>query len=1090
MSSGPDPRPEFAERLRTLRDAAGLSIRDLVAASAKTPRRRPGVPPLRLKRSTIDGMISRSRPVRPAQDHVEVFVDTCIRIAEESGRPLPDDLRDRQAWEDAYHNLLIRMAGLRSVNRSATEAARRLRRVEPASAAPPAAAPPAAAAPAARLVDGGRALFVGRPDALSQLRRAVAEVQGGRPRVALLEGPAGIGKTALVRHLLGDADVGCVLWASGEEDETGLSFGVLDQLTAEAARVVGPDPVFPGGPAAAGRIPSPDPLVAGEALVDLLGELQRSGPVVLVVDDVHWADRPSLQALTFALRRLRADRVFAVLMVRDLVDAQLPDGLRRLLMDERTVRILLEGLDDTELRALSSAHATGPLSWRACVRLRAHTGGNPLHARALLEQVPAEAFDNLEVPLPVPRSFAMLVVARLAAAPVQGRELATAASVLGAHPTLSQAAAVGGVDEPLRALEQAIEAGLLVEQPVARGLRFPHPLVHAAIYEQAGPARRAELHARAAALAEEEALRLHHLARAATGPDGALATELARLGREEATAGAWAAAAGHLSTAARLAPARAEYEQLMLEAADCQLLTGDLPDLFGKEAEVRGFRPTAWRDYLLARFAFQRGDADEAETLLRNAWKRCAPDRGTDADPLLGARVAGWLAALYSTKLRGAESAEWAGRALELSSGHAAFDLIGQMRMSGLAASGQLDAVLESVADLPDPAVASVAELDVLAGRGQIYALVDNLADARRDLGGVLAASRGRSLLFRVLVTTTLAQAEYRAGLWDDAAIHCDLALSLMADSDDGALVPYCHQIGVLVPAARGQWEQAEKHVGTTQVFAESGFPHLIASAAIAMAHLARARGRSAEIVAVLEPPVRSGLLDLDAEPGISGWQDILVDALVEVGDLKRAEQVLIRFETAARRRGRRSAMAAAARNRGNLEALRDNPGAADAAFRAGLAEAEQIELPFERALLRHSYGSFLRGAGRPADSVRQLQAAHDTFTLLDARPCLDRCESELVACGWTPREGRRRERDASRLTTLELAVAKLVAAGLTNRQVARELVLSEKTVEHHLRAVFGKLHVTARTQLASRLLVAGGISQPDHADAGLVQPD
>ncbi|SNQ47637.1 Transcriptional regulator, LuxR family [Frankia canadensis] len=1087
MGGAPDPRPEFAERLRALRDAAGLSIRDLVAASAKTPRRRPGEPPLRLKRSTVDGMISRSRPVRPTQDHLEVFVDTCIRVAQESGRPLPDDLGDRQRWDDAYRDLLIRMAGLRSVNRSATEAARRLARIEPQAADPgpasvsdlrpgrpgPGSGLAAGAIPDALLVDGGPASFVGRPEALRQLRRAVADVHGGRPRVALLEGPAGIGKTALVRHLLGEADAGAVLWASGEEEETGLSFGVLDQLTAEAARVLRadqPSPSGPGeltGPAGSIRGPSPDPLVAGAALVELLGELQRSGPVVLVVDDAHWADRPSLQALTFALRRLRADRVLALMMVRDLVDARLPDGLRRLLMDERTVRLLLEGLDDTELRALSSAHVTGPLSWRACARLRAHTGGNPLHARALLEEVPAEAFDNLDVPLPVPRSFAMLVVARLAAAPAGGRELATAASVLGAHPTLAQAAAVGGVDEPLPALEQAIAAGLLMERPVAWGLRFPHPLVHAAIYEQAGPARRAELHIRAAALAEEVALRLHHLARAATGPDGGLALELARLGREQATAGAWAAAANQLSAAARLAPSRTDYEQLTLEAADCQLLAGDVPDPLGKVGEVRGFRPTAWRDYLLGRFAFQRGDADEAETRLRSAWKRCDPDGGADADPLLAARVAGWLAALCQTKLLGAESAEWAGRALALSPGNAAFDLIGQIRMGGLAMSGHLDAVLESAADLPDPAVASMADLDMLAGRGSLHALVDDFAGARRDLGGVLAAGRGRSLLFRVSVTTTLAQAEYRAGLWDDAAIHCDHALSLMADSDDGALLPYCHQVGVLVPAARGHWVQAEEHVRTTQAFAESGFPYLVASAAIATAHLARARGLPAEIVAALEPPVRSGLLDLDAEPGTSGWQDTLVDALVEVGDLGRAEEVLIRFEAAARQRGRRATMAAAARSRGNLEARRDNTSAADRAFRAGLAEWEHVDLPFEQALLHHFYGAFLRRAGRPADAVRQLGAAHGTFSLLGARPYLDRCENELVAGGWTPRQGRSREPDASRLTTPELAVAKLVAAGLTNRQVARELVLSEKTVEHRLRAVFGKLDVTARTQLS-----------------------
>ncbi len=100
---------------------------------------------------------------------------------------------------------------------------------------------------------------------------------------------------------------------------------------------------------------------------------------------------------------------------------------------------------------------------------------------------------------------------------------------------------------------------------------------------------------------------------------------------------------------------------------------------------------------------------------------------------------------------------------------------------------------------------------------------------------------------------------------------------------------------------------------------------------------------------------------------------------------------------------------------------------------------------------------------------------------MLDARPYLDRCERELVACGLKAGSGRR-ERHASQLTTQELAVAKLVAAGLTNRQVARELVVSVKTVEYHLRNAFGKLHVTSRTQLARKLVddgFPGGIPGP-----------
>ncbi|MGF7237944.1 MAG: helix-turn-helix domain-containing protein [Frankia sp.] len=94
------------------------------------------------------------------------------------------------------------------------------------------------------------------------------------------------------------------------------------------------------------------------------------------------------------------------------------------------------------------------------------------------------------------------------------------------------------------------------------------------------------------------------------------------------------------------------------------------------------------------------------------------------------------------------------------------------------------------------------------------------------------------------------------------------------------------------------------------------------------------------------------------------------------------------------------------------------------------------------------------------------LQAAQETFAALDARPYLDRCQRELAACGWRS-SGDSARRDSSRLTNQELAVAKLVANGLTNRKVARELVVSEKTVEYHLRNVFAKLDLTSRTQLA-----------------------
>lgn len=144
MVNEPDLRAVLARKLRALKDAAAVSVRELEAASGRTPRRRAGQPPLRLKRSTIDGMISNSRPVCPQQEHFEVFVDTCIRIAAESGRSLPGDLGDRQAWDAAYRDMLVGMAGARSASRLAAEAAERLRTADEPPASEPAASEPAA----------------------------------------------------------------------------------------------------------------------------------------------------------------------------------------------------------------------------------------------------------------------------------------------------------------------------------------------------------------------------------------------------------------------------------------------------------------------------------------------------------------------------------------------------------------------------------------------------------------------------------------------------------------------------------------------------------------------------------------------------------------------------------------------------------------------------------------------------------------------------------------------------------------------------------------------------------------------------------
>jgi len=152
---------------------------------------------------------------------------------------------------------------------------------------------------------------------------------------------------------------------------------------------------------------------------------------------------------------------------------------------------------------------------------------------------------------------------------------------------------------------------------------------------------------------------------------------------------------------------------------------------------------------------------------------------------------------------------------------------------------------------------------------------------------------------------------------------------------------------------------------------------------------------------------------------------------------------------------------------RDRLTAAQGDIAAAEATFRRGLAEIERLPMPFERALLELAYGQVLRRAGQRRAAASQLRAARDRLTTLNARPYLERCDRELAACGLTP--AKRSDFDPSRLTAQESAVARLVAAGMGNRQVANELFVSIKTVQFHLTHIYAEFRISSRGELTAQ---------------------
>jgi DNA-binding CsgD family transcriptional regulator len=224
----------------------------------------------------------------------------------------------------------------------------------------------------------------------------------------------------------------------------------------------------------------------------------------------------------------------------------------------------------------------------------------------------------------------------------------------------------------------------------------------------------------------------------------------------------------------------------------------------------------------------------------------------------------------------------------------------------------------------------------------------------------------------------------------------------------------------------------------------------------------------------VLEIEPREGV----DEPGFWPWQGLFGDALVSAGRLEEAEAFLGPHEELAAARGRRLSVAMLARVRGRLESAAGRAEAGEEAFGLGLAQLVGLSVPFPRALLELAYGQVLRRHGRRRAAVAQLQAARDRFAGLGAAPYVERCERELSASGLAP--SKRHDFDPSRLTAQELAVAQLVARGLSNRQVASELFVSVKTVQFHLTRIYSKLRVRSRVELAATY---AGVPEPQASD-------
>jgi DNA-binding CsgD family transcriptional regulator len=901
--------------------------------------------------------------------------------------------------------------------------------------------------------------YVGRSRECSILEDLAKAVQASQGRALVVRGEAGVGKSALIQRLIESTPGLQLARAVAVESEMELPFGGLHQLCAPLLDLL---PHLPGPQRdALGTVfgsregDPPDRLLIGLGLLGLLCEAGERKPLLCVVDDAHWLDRASAQALAFVGRRLLADPVGVVIAARE-VDPEF-SGLPEL---------VLEGLTAADATRLLRSVPGAPLDSQVRDRVVAEAHGNPL---ALLEWhralTPAEAARGSALPGGgqlrgrLRESFRR----RLALLPAETQRLllVAAAEPVGDAVLVWRAAAHLGVGTD--AVVPAVDDGLL---EIDTAVRFRHPLVRSAAYTTASLADRQQAHRALAEVMDADVdpdRRAWHRALATPGPDEDVASELERSASRAQGRGGLAAAAAFLerSAALTLDPQRRARRTIAAAAAYVEAGAPEAASTLLAAAEVGSLDESdrARVEILRANAAVGWGDMGDASRHFLNAAGHFEPlsiklARDTYVSALIAADLASDLA-------RGATMVE----------------------------------VAEAARTVPgQPA----------AGRPQDF-LLDGLATAATD-GPKAAAPILREALTAFAAIELSSQESWWLGhsqlaallLWNYDAHHALATRFLQAARDLGALLmlPFALDAFAFVHVWAGDLATAASLVAE-----EKSVLHATGSTATtwAVAEVVAWRGHEAEarsaIAATIEQAGARGLggtikrlqsAEATLYISLGQYEQALMSAesatgppfhtsshralpeLVEAGVRSRrpavAAEALERLSESTQASGTDWALGVEARSR----ALLSTGAAAESLYREAIERLDPGPLRPDAARAHLLYGEWLRRQSRRVDARHHLRTAHEMLNGMGASGFAERARRELLATGETAR--RRTVETATELTDQEACIARLVAEGLTNMEIGAQLFISTRTVEWHLRKVFTKLGVGSRRELRTLL--------------------
>ena len=931
-------------------------------------------------------------------------------------------------------------------------------------------------------------LLVGRDAEIARLRGLVEPVPQ-YSQVLIVVGEAGIGKSALIAGTARRArSAGMrVLSVTGRETETALGFAGLHQLLRPLLDRVDRLPDRQAGAllGALGLVEAPSGpsrLLIGIAVLALLSDVAEETPLLLVVEDAHWLDRSSLDALAFTASRLDSEQVVLLLGTRGAVP---PRGF-----DRGFPELQLRPLPDAAAGRLLDAQPSPPRG-RARRQVLDQAAGNPM---ALIELSTVIAADpaagrhwELE-PLPLTSRLTSVIASRFTTLPAAVRRaLLIAAIADGANGDVAAMDLPGLGPDALACAEQL---GLVTVD--ATGVRFSHPLVRSAVYHSVPFADRAAVHRQVAtALHEQPERRAWHLATATAGVDDQVASLLEAAAAHAQRRGDAAAGVLALERAAELTPGSDERARRLGAAATAAIATGDaswIGDLATRAAAVTrdlglgvrarraagwslvwsnqqqaalaaltavaaeasaNFPMVAWESLAAAAaVAYQSGDADalrvvaEKLRLLEQVARPAKPAQQRDADAL---RL--WIeVSIGRCHDRPSALRRLAAVAEETSAAHLLYR------------AGSAAWLLDEPELAMDLLHRSRAEVRGNPGQGT------GAAASRAPRNGAPSAGGGS--------LGALGWVYIDAGRWDDA-------LSFAAEADAFQADVVSATAGLITATVRAL--RGESGTSGSGMPAEGD-----AAPAVSPEHsrLLAARAWHAQGIAALIAGeylmAYSQLRHLFADDGTPLHHHVsylgvadLAAASVRAERQADGREILERIH--ARLQGCPSSRVAQLLSR--ARAILADPASQEAEFDKALADRDGERWPFERAQLQLDYAEWLRRRRRINEAKPILSAALDTFSGLRARPWAQRSEAELRACGVAVQASAAPD-GLWKLTAQQRQIVHLAAKGHSNRDIADRLFLSPRTVSSHLYRSYPKLGVAGRNQL--RDLIDRAEQQPD----------